>query len=137
MASHQCPFCDEEYGCEHLIGEGEDEIKWFWSTIEDLKRLSEDANDLRLDIGKIAKGIRGFQLLTPETQCWWEDYVPDVIVNAPGIHLVADHYDFGGPASGSWYGVFIDPRQRKKIEREFDRLVERLYRVTAPRGAVS
>ena len=75
--------------------------------------------------------------LTPETQNWCGDFVPDVIVNAPGIHLVADHYDFGGPASGSWYGVFIDPKQRKEIEREFDRLVDRLHAATAPRGAVS
>ena len=62
---------------------------------------------------------------------------PDVIVNAPGIHLVTARYDFGGPANGSWYGVFIDPKQRRKIEREFDRLVERLEAATAPRGAVS
>ena len=76
MASHECPFCPKKFGCSHLIGEGADQINWFWSTITELKRLSEDANDMRLDIGKIAKGVRGFEDLTPETQCWWEDYLP-------------------------------------------------------------
>jgi hypothetical protein len=60
---------------------------------------------MKIDIGKLAKGIRGFQDLTP---AGYGDYVPDVIVNAPGIHLVADRYDFGGPASGTFYGVFVD-----------------------------
>jgi hypothetical protein len=137
MASHQCPFCPEEFGCEHLIGEGDDEIIWSWETINLLRLFCEEADLMKIDIGKLAKGIRGFEDLTPETQCWFEDYVPDVIVNAPGIHVVVDRFDFGGPANGNWYGVFIDPKQRKKIEREFDRLVDRLQAATAPKGMVS
>jgi hypothetical protein len=137
MASHNCPFCGEEFGCPHLIGEGDDQIFWSWRTINDLKDVSEEADLMKIDIGKLAKGIRGFEDLTPETQRWYEDYVPDVIVNAPGIQLVADRYDHGGPANGTFYGVFIDPRQRRRIEREFDTLLDRLYAATAPRGAVS
>ena len=47
------------------------------------------------------------------------------------------HYDFGGPASGTFYGVFVDPKQAKKIKSEFNTLIQRLEAATAPRGAVS
>ena len=137
MASVECPFCGEEFGCEHLIGEGDDQITWAWQTINQLKSLCEDADLMKIDIGKLAKGIRSFEDLTPETQCWYGDYVPDVIVGAPGIHLYEDRYDFGGPASGTYYGVFVDPKQARKIEEEFEELVERLAMVTQPRGSVS
>jgi hypothetical protein len=137
MASHNCPFCQEEFGCRHLIGEGDDQIQWFWPVIGELKELSEDAGLMKIDIGKLAKGVRGFEELTPDTQSWWEDFVPDVIVGAKGIHLEADRYDFGGPASGTWYGVFVDPKEERKIEAEYEELVERLRAVTAARGMVS
>ena len=137
MASIECPFCGEEFGCQHLIGEGDDQIIWSWDVIKMLKFFSEDADLMKLDIGKLAKGIRSFEDLTLETQSWYGDYVPEVITNAPGIHLVADRYDYGGPASGTYYGVFIDPKQRRRIERELDTLVDRLHAATAPRGTVS
>jgi hypothetical protein len=47
-----------------------------------------------------AKGIRSFEDLTPADQCWYGDFVPEVIVNAPGVHLVADRYDFGDQRQG-------------------------------------
>jgi hypothetical protein len=67
---------------------------------------------MKIDIGKLAKGIRGFE-------------------------LVGDSWDSGGPTSGTYYGVFIDPKHAPKIEREFYRLIERLEEVTAPKGRVS
>lgn len=137
MASIKCPFCGKDEGCGHLIGEGDDQIIWSWSAIPTLRLLCEEADMMKIDIGKLAKGIRGFEDLTPATQGWYGDYVPEVIVEVPGIHLVANRYDFGGPASGTYYGVFIDPKQTRKIEREFDRLIERLEAATAPRGSVS
>jgi hypothetical protein len=137
MASIECPFCGEEFGCQHLIGEGDDQIIWQWDAVTRLKRLCEEADLMKIDIGKLAKGIRGFEDLTLETQSWSGDYVPDVIVDAPGIHLAVNRYDYGGPASGTFYGVFVDPKQARKIEREFNRLIERLEAATAPRGSVS
>ena len=136
MASIECPFCKKEFGCRHLIGEGDDQIIWQWDAITHLKRLCEEA-EMKIDIGKLAKGIRGFEDLTLASQSWYGDYVPEVIVEAPGIHLVVDRYDFGGPASGTYYGVFVDPKQAGKIEREFDRLIAGLEAATAPRGSVS
>ncbi len=38
---------------------------------------------------------------------------------------MADRYDFGGPANGTFYGVFVDPKQAETIEQEFETLVER------------
>jgi hypothetical protein len=137
VASIECPFCGNQFGCRHLIGEGDDQIIWQWDAIADLKRLCEEADLMRIDIGALAKGIRGFEDLTLATQSWYGDYVPDVIVDAPGIHLVADRCDFGGPANGTFYCVFVDPKQRRRIEREYDVLVERLQAATAPRGTVS
>jgi hypothetical protein len=53
MASVKCPFCGEEFGCGHLIGEGDDQIIWSWPTIKQLKLLCEDADLMRIDIGKL------------------------------------------------------------------------------------
>jgi hypothetical protein len=65
MASVECPFCRKRYGCSHLIGEGDDQIIWSWDTINQLKSRCEDADLMKIDIGKLAKGIRGFEDLTP------------------------------------------------------------------------
>jgi hypothetical protein len=137
MASHTCPFCREAFGCRHLVGEGDQQIEWFWDVIGELKRLSDEADMMKVDIGAVARGIRGFEDLTPETQRWYDDWVPDVIVGARGIHLHTDCYDFGGPANGVWYGVFVDPKQRRAIEKEYDELLRRLHEVTRPKGLVS
>src|SRR2546428_8806092 len=115
MASIECPFCGEEFGCQHLIREGDDQIIWSWDVIKTLKILCEDADLMKIDIGKMAKGIRSFEDLTPETQSWYGDYVPEVIVNAPGIHLVADRYDYGGPGPGQAYGSAVCPQSARHI----------------------
>jgi hypothetical protein len=54
MASVKCPFCREEFGCRHLIGEGDDQIIWQWDVINTLRSLCEDADLMKIDIGKLA-----------------------------------------------------------------------------------
>ena len=54
MASVKCPFCREECGCRHLIGEGDDQIIWQWDVINTLRSLCEDADLMKIDIGKLA-----------------------------------------------------------------------------------
>ena len=110
MASVECNFCGKEFACKHLISKGDDQIIFTWEIIDTLRHPCEEADLMKADIGKLAKGIRGFEDLTLHTQSWYGDYVADVIVKAPGIHLVVDRYDFGGPASGTFYGVFLDPK---------------------------
>ena len=51
----QCPFCEEEFGCQHLIGEGDDQIIWQWDVIDRLRRLCEEADLMKIDIGRLAK----------------------------------------------------------------------------------
>lgn len=58
MASIECPFCGEEFGCQHLIGEGDDRIIWQWNVIDRLKQLCEEADLMKIDIGKLAKERR-------------------------------------------------------------------------------
>ena len=58
MASVTCPFCREEFGCRHLIGEGDDQIQWHWMSIDTLRHLCEEADLMKIDIGKLAKPYR-------------------------------------------------------------------------------
>jgi hypothetical protein len=106
---HRVPVLRRRVGCDHLIGESDDQIQWSWGVICELKRLCEEAIEMKIDIGKLAKGIRGFKDLTPATQDWIGDYVPELIVDAPGIRLVANR----GQHRERMTGCLWTPRKRQ------------------------